>query len=453
MPERWTTEVPARTTRLTMSISISPSRITGMIGRSAPVARRVMTTARASSSSGEKGIVRMSSTPRSNAFSFVRRSPRRVRPRTGVTLLRRVFEAPTRARNAVLSSWSMSTTASCGPHSCRIASAPARPPAARRSMTSARSWSTSARRASRTGAGALARPTVTALPRCVQTLRQASRLRPHRYSRHGRATRIYLGFLRRQCQSSRPHGVRAGYDRRDAKRSTMGAVEAVGSHLARLLPGADAGTVRRLERGAQLQAFGRRDVLHARGIPMPPFVVLAGHVMDRRVAETGQVRAALIAGPGYLGGLRAISDPDGEALYELVALTDGTWATWDPGFGRGLALEDSGLAVDLLDLSADRMAVLHMRLDERSFETARQRMAAILTTYGKVIFDTPHPVAQRADLAAMIGTSRVMMYRALREMEVDGLVKRERGGGIRILDAEGLAGLVTVAPPDGAPAL
>src|SRR5487761_2473314 len=179
MPERWTTEVPARTTRLTMSISISPSRITGMIGRSAPVARRVMTTARASSSSGEKGIVRMSSTPRSNAFSFVRRSPRRVRPRTGVTLLRRVFEAPTRARNAVLSSWSMSTTASCGPHSCRIASASARLPAARtaktpwlsvsvmRSMTSARSWSTSARRASRTGAGALARPTVTALPRCV----------------------------------------------------------------------------------------------------------------------------------------------------------------------------------------------------------------------------------------------------------------------------------------------
>lgn len=233
----------------------------------------------------------------------------------------------------------------------------------------------------------------------------------------------------------------------------MGAVEAVGSHLARLLPGADAGTVRRLERGAQLQAFGRRDVLHARGIPMPPFVVLAGHVMDRRVAETGQVRAALIAGPGYLGGLRAISDPDGEALYELVALTDGTWATWDPGFVRGLALEDSGLAVDLLDLSADRMAVLNMRLDERSFETARQRMAAILTTYGKVIFDTPHPVAQRADLAAMIGTSRVMMYRTLRGLEADGLVKRQHAGGINILDEERLAGLVTVAPPDGAPAL
>ncbi len=61
---------------------------------------------------------------------------------------------------------------------------------------------------------------------------------------------------------------------------------------------------------ARQQTFGRRDVLHARGINQPPFVVLDGHVMARRVAETGQVRAALIAGPGYLGGLRSISDPD-----------------------------------------------------------------------------------------------------------------------------------------------
>jgi CRP-like cAMP-binding protein len=175
--------------------------------------------------------------------------------------------------------------------------------------------------------------------------------------------------------------------------------------------------------------------------------------MDRRVAETGQVYAALIAGPGYLGGLRSISDRDGEAFYELVALTDGIWATWDPGFLRGLALEDAGLAVGLLDLSSDFSVVLNVRLDERSFETARQRMAAILTRYGKAIFDTPHPVAQRADLAAMIGASRVMMYRALRELEAEGLVKRERTGGIKILDADRLADLVTVAVPEGAPAL
>ncbi|MGZ6266432.1 MAG: Crp/Fnr family transcriptional regulator [Candidatus Limnocylindrales bacterium] len=237
------------------------------------------------------------------------------------------------------------------------------------------------------------------------------------------------------------------------QRTSMGAVESVGSHVARLLPGADASTLRRLEQAARHQTFARRDVLHARGIQLPPYVTITGHVMSRRVAETGQVRAALIAGPGYLGGLRSISDPDGEALYELVALTDGSWATWDPRFVRELALQDGGLAVGLLDQSSDFSVVLNMRLDERSFQNARQRLAAILTRYGKVIFDTPHPVAQRADLAAIIGTSRVMMYRALRELEAAGLVQRQRSGGIVILDEERLAGLVTVAAPDGAPPL
>jgi CRP-like cAMP-binding protein len=235
--------------------------------------------------------------------------------------------------------------------------------------------------------------------------------------------------------------------------ASTGAIESVGLHVDRLLPNADAGTLRRLEAGARRQSFGSRDVLHARGIPLPPFVVLDGHVMHRRVAETGQVYAAQITGPGYFGGLHSISDRDGEAFYELVAMTAGTWATWDPHFLRGLALEDAGLAVGLLDLSSEFSVVLNVRLDERSFETARQRMAAILTRYGRAIFDTPHPVAQRADLAAMIGTSRVMMYRTLRGLEADGLVKRERSGGIKILDESRLADLVTVAAPEDAPAL
>lgn len=233
----------------------------------------------------------------------------------------------------------------------------------------------------------------------------------------------------------------------------MGAIEPVGLYLARLLPDAADETVRRLEGAVRQQAFRRRDLLHARGMQLPPFVLLDGHVMYRRVVETGQVRAALIAGPGYLGGLRSISDPDADALYELVALTDGTWTTWDPRHLRELALQDAGLAIDLLDLASDYAVVLNMRLDERSFASARQRMASILLRYGSAIFDTPHPVARRADLAAMIGASRVMMYRTLLALEADGLVTRDPGGGIRVLDEEGLARLVEVAAPDGAPAL
>ena len=49
-----------------------------MNGTDSPSTRRVMTSTRASSSSGENGIVMMSSTPCSKAASLVFRSPRRV---------------------------------------------------------------------------------------------------------------------------------------------------------------------------------------------------------------------------------------------------------------------------------------------------------------------------------------------------------------------------------------
>jgi hypothetical protein len=230
-------------------------------------------------------------------------------------------------------------------------------------------------------------------------------------------------------------------------------MESAGRHLARLMPKIHPKTLGQLEAAARQQPFRRRDVLHARGMQLPPFVLMAGHVMYRRVVETGQVRAALIGGPGFFGGLRSISDPTAEPLYELVALTDGRWATWDPRLMRELALEDANLAVGLLDQLAAFAMVLTVRLDQQSFATARQRMAAILTRYGEEIFDTSRPVARRADLAAMIGTSLVIMYRTLRGLEEEGLVKRHRGGGISIVDRDRLAELVEVAAPEGAPAL
>jgi DNA-binding FadR family transcriptional regulator len=46
-----------------------------------------------------------------------------------------------------------------------------------------------------------------------------------------------------------------------------------------------------------------------------------------------------------------------------------------------------------------------------------------------------------------------MMYRTLRGLEADGLVKREHGGGIKVLDEARLAQLVEVAAPEGAPAM
>src|SRR3989304_3094275 len=64
--------------------------------------------------------------------------------------------------------------------------------------------------------------------------------------------------------TSTPESTRGTlYDRRDAKRTPMDAIESVGSHIARLLPGADPSTLRRLARAAPRQAFSRRHRLRA----------------------------------------------------------------------------------------------------------------------------------------------------------------------------------------------
>ena len=103
---RAVTDRPILISRLAMSTSISPTFTTVTKGRSAPVARRLSTSARASSSSGMNGIARMSSTPSSKARNLVARSPRGVRPRAGVKLLVRVFAVSRWWSNAVESSYS-----------------------------------------------------------------------------------------------------------------------------------------------------------------------------------------------------------------------------------------------------------------------------------------------------------------------------------------------------------
>src|SRR5665811_731799 len=120
-----------------------------------------------------------------------------------------------------------------------------------RSTTSGRSWSTSARRASTSGA--FTWTSVTAHPRCVGTVGEASACPLDQFSSVGRPRRV-MRALAEMVEQPEPTpvsyssnvkvykraGAHARYDRRDAKRTFMGAIESVGFHVARLLPGARA---------------------------------------------------------------------------------------------------------------------------------------------------------------------------------------------------------------------
>ena len=172
--------------------------------------------------------------------------------------------------------------------------------------------------------------------------------------------------------------------------------------------------------------------------------------------KPSRVRAALIAEPwGTSVELRSISQPwSPTALYELVALTDGSWATRIQRFVSGLALGGRrSWRVGLLDLSSDFALVLNVRLDEQSFENARQRMAAILTRYGRR--DLRHAPSGRA--ARRPGGHD-------RDQPGDDVSDVARAGGRRPRETPPrrwdqhrgrgrVARLVEVAAPDEAPAL
>jgi len=121
-------------------------------------------------------------------------------------------------------------------------------------------------------------------------------------------------------QSTGQARVHAEYDRPGHERgSRLGAVESVGSpcpHGCFRAPtparcGASSG------RPGRRPSAAATSCTHGGSRSLPLSCSTAQHPWIAASRETGQVYAALIAGPGYLGGLRSISDPRAEAFYEL----------------------------------------------------------------------------------------------------------------------------------------
>lgn len=94
-----------------------------------------------------------------------------------------------------------------------------------------------------------------------------------------------------------------------------------------------------------------------------------------------------------------------------------------------------------LELIASKFTDVMWLLEQLAFATVKSRIARALTEQSVLqktsVLDTTHE-----KLAADIGTAREVVTRQLRQFRTDGLVALSRGK-IEILDAAGLAGLIT----------
>ena len=122
---------------------------------------------------------------------------------------------------------------------------------------------------------------------------------------------------------------------------------------------------------------------------------------------------------------------------ELVALTDCQVAQWTGAGIRALALADPGLAIAAIDSMAWSLHQTIERIEGFLHQDARLRVVRILAQHRELFFgDTA--VLTRAHLPGLVGTSREMTGRVLRQLEREGTVARVGRVGLRLLRPERL---------------
>ncbi len=86
---------------------------------------------------------------------------------------------------------------------------------------------------------------------------------------------------------------------------------------------------------------------------------------------------------------------------------------------------------------ADFIVDITERLDEFVHQSSRQRVVRVLARYGDLFFGQP-AVLSRSHLPSLVGTSREMTSRVIRQLEREGMVARVGRNGLQLLAPERL---------------
>lgn len=106
---------------------------------------------------------------------------------------------------------------------------------------------------------------------------------------------------------------------------------------------------------------------------------------------------------------------------------------------HALAAADAGFAMDLLGQVLRAFEEIVDRLNGLHDQNAMRRVSCVLDQHAEVIFG-------EEAIVTLVGTSREMTGRVLRQLESDGIVERIGKERPRLVDAAGLA-RVAASPP------
>ncbi len=159
-------------------------------------------------------------------------------------------------------------------------------------------------------------------------------------------------------------------------------------------------------------------------------LVLEGHVAFQRTTEDGLQLMAGVAGPGALFGFTSMTPVTSSV--DLVTVTPCRLAQWRGPDLRALAERDPALALHAAEALAGSLHDLLGRVEGFMHQDSRRRVLRILARHRALFFSDP-PVLTRAHLPSLVGTTREMTGKVLRQLEREGVVAREGRSGLRLL--------------------
>jgi CRP-like cAMP-binding protein len=207
--------------------------------------------------------------------------------------------------------------------------------------------------------------------------------------------------------------------------------------IARWLPRCRPETWDALAAYARVSTFKRNERIYALGEPVPITMILSGYGVARRTTSTGLLLISGVAQAGAPFGWSGLAQA--KSSLDMIAHTTCRVAQWSGLDVRPLAARDPELALAAIDSMALALHAVVEQIEGYLHQNARLRVLRILGRYRNLFFDEP-PVLTRADLPGLVGTSREMTGRVLRQLEREGTVERFGRNGLRLLRPEHLDG-------------
>jgi CRP-like cAMP-binding protein len=170
--------------------------------------------------------------------------------------------------------------------------------------------------------------------------------------------------------------------------------------------------------------------IYRQGDAVPLTMILDGYGAARRTTVNGKELVSGVAPAGVLFGWSGLAAVPSSV--ELVALTECEIGQWQGAEVRTLVAADAGLALAAIDSMAWSLHQSVERIEGFLHQDARLRVVRILAQHRDLFF-RESPVLTRAHLPGLVGTSREMTGKVLRQLEREGTVVRVGRVGLKLL--------------------